>query len=161
MLREKLNHKSHHIEDLMKDRHDMGIHHPLKFKEDDLVMLYDSKVAKQKLHPSYRGPFIIVGLAGDHGTSYKLRQVDGTAIKRTFYGDHLKPFKQRTGHMLTGKEAQLASYQILRAGKAKHKVPSLTCNEVIISGVGEVEECECKEKREFYLEYEVGEGHLI
>jgi hypothetical protein len=90
-------------------------------------MLYDSKSAKKKMHPAYRGPFIVVGLGGFHSKSYHLRQVNSTAVLRSFYGDHLKPFKLRTGHLVTSYEQQLPTYQKLRAGKAKHKLPKSIC----------------------------------
>jgi hypothetical protein len=36
-------------------------------------MIYDQKSAKKKLHPVYRGPFIINRAGGDQGKSYTLR----------------------------------------------------------------------------------------
>jgi hypothetical protein len=86
-------------------------------------MLYDSKSAKKKMHPAYKGPFVVIRPRGFHSKSYHLRQVNNTAIPRSFYGDHLKPFKLRTGHLVTGYKQQLPTYQKLRARKAKHKLP--------------------------------------
>jgi hypothetical protein len=108
---------------VLKDRHDLGVRGQGSFSPGDLVMLYDAKSAKKKMHPAYRGPFVIVGPGGFHGKSYHLRQVNGTAIPRSFYGDHLKPFKLRTGYLVTGFEQQLPTYQNLRAGKARHRLP--------------------------------------
>jgi hypothetical protein len=56
-------------------------------------MLYDGKLAKKKMHPAYRGPFVIISLRGFHSKSYYLRQVNSIAIPKSFYSDHLKPFK--------------------------------------------------------------------
>jgi hypothetical protein len=87
----------------MKDRHDLGIKgRGHLFNPGDLVMLYDGKLAKKKMHPAYRGPFVIIGLGGFYGKLYHLRQVNGIAILRSFYRDYLKPFKLRTGHLVTG-----------------------------------------------------------
>ena len=89
----------------MKDRHDLGIKgRGHLFNPRDLVMLYDGKSAKKKMHPAYRGPFVIISPGGFYGKLYHLRQVNGTAIPRSFYGDHLKPFKLRTGYLVTGYE---------------------------------------------------------
>jgi hypothetical protein len=88
-----------------------------------MVMLYDQKSAKKKLHPAYRGPFVIAGFGRDHGKSYKLQQINGTLIPRTYYGDHFKPFRPRPKHLITGYERNLPQYQNLRAGKATHKLP--------------------------------------
>ena len=96
---------------VLKDRHDLGIKgRGHLFNPGDLVMLYDSKSAKKKMHPAYRGPFIVVGLGGFHSKSYHLRQVNSIAVLRSFYGDHLKPFKLRTGHLVTSYEQQLPTY---------------------------------------------------
>jgi hypothetical protein len=56
-------------------------------------MLYDSKLAKKKMHLAYRGPFVVVRLGGFYSKSYHLRQVNNIAILKSFYGDYLKPFK--------------------------------------------------------------------
>ncbi|POS81910.1 hypothetical protein EPUL_006021, partial [Erysiphe pulchra] len=106
-----------------KDRHDMGIRKELNFTDGTMVMLYDGKSAKKQLHPSYRGPFIISGKGGSHGKSYTLKQINGTPIPGTFYGDHLKPFVPRTGHLITSNEEELSLHQNIRAKKGFHKLP--------------------------------------
>ncbi len=73
-------------------------------------MLYDSKSAKKTLHPSYRGPFVVTGFGGSHGRSYTLRQINGEAIPRIYYADHLKLFKFRQGHLVTGTKEQFPAY---------------------------------------------------
>ena len=45
------------------------------------------------MHLAYKGPFIIVSLRGFYSKSYHLRQVNSTTILKSFYSDHLKPFK--------------------------------------------------------------------
>jgi hypothetical protein len=73
-------------------------------------MLYDSKLAKKKMHPAYRGPFIIISLGGFYSKSYHLRQVNSIAILKSFYKDHLKPFKLQTSHLVTSYKQQLLTY---------------------------------------------------
>jgi hypothetical protein len=73
-------------------------------------MLYNGKLAKKKMHLAYRGPFVVVGLGGFYSKSYHLRQVNSIAVLRSFYRDHLKPFKLRTGYLVTGYEQQLPTY---------------------------------------------------
>lgn len=63
------------------------------------------------------------GEAGTHGTSYKLRQINGKPIPRSFYGDHLKPFIMRSDHLITGDEEDFPEYQNIRAGRAKYNLP--------------------------------------
>jgi hypothetical protein len=73
-------------------------------------MLYDSKLAKKKMHLAYRGLFVIVRLGGFYSKLYHLRQVNGIAILKSFYGDYLKPFKLRIGYLVTGYKQQLLTY---------------------------------------------------
>ena len=65
-------------------------------------MLYDSKLAKKKMHLAYKGPFIVIRPRGFHSKSYHLQQVNGTTILKSFYGDHLKPFKLQISYLVTG-----------------------------------------------------------
>ena len=113
---------------VIKDRHNLGIKgRGHLFNPRDLVMLYNSKLAKKKMHLAYKGPFVVVSLGGFYGKSYHLRQVNSTAVLKSFYGDHLKPFKLRTSHLVTGYKQQLPTYQKLRARKAKHKLLKSIC----------------------------------
>jgi hypothetical protein len=121
--RQRVKSKSDYSKELQKERHDLGIRREYWFKGGDLVMIYDQKSAKKKLHPAYRGPFVINGASGDQGKSYTLRQVNGTAIPRMYYGDHLKPFRLRPDHLVTKKERLWPEYQNLRAGQGVHKLP--------------------------------------
>jgi hypothetical protein len=109
---------------VLKDWYNLGIKgRGHLFNPGDLVILYDGKSAKKKMHLAYRGPFIVVSLGGFHSKSYYLRQVNSTAVPKSFHRDHLKPFKLRTGHLVTSYKQQLLTYQKLRARKAKHKLP--------------------------------------
>jgi hypothetical protein len=108
--RQKIQHKSDYSKELQKERYDLGIRQEYRFKEGDLVMIYDQKSAKKKLHPVYCGLFIINGASGDQGKSYTLRQVNGIAIPRTYYRDHLKPFRLRPDHLITKKERLWPEY---------------------------------------------------
>jgi hypothetical protein len=90
-------------------------------------MLYDSKLAKKKMHPAYRGPFVIISLRGFYNKLYYLRQVNSITILKSFYKDYLKPFKLQTNHLVTSYKQQLLTYQKLRARKAKYKLPKSIC----------------------------------
>jgi hypothetical protein len=85
-------------------------------------MLYNSKFAKKKMHLAYKGPFIVISLRGFYSKSYHLRQVNSTTILKSFYKDHLKPFKLQTSHLVTSYKQQLLTYQKLCARKAKYKL---------------------------------------
>jgi hypothetical protein len=79
---------------VIKDRHNLGIKgRGHLFNPRDLVMLYNSKLAKKKMHLAYRGPFVVIGPRGFYSKLYYFRQVNSTPILRSFYGDYLKPFK--------------------------------------------------------------------
>jgi hypothetical protein len=101
-----------------KEIHDLGVKH-YAFEPGDLVILYDHGSANKKLHPAYRGPFEIADYSGDYGKSFKLQQLDGTPIPRTFYGDSLKLFKPRTGHLISKSDKDLIQYQNIRSRKGK------------------------------------------
>ena len=94
---------------VQKERHDLGVREQ-SFYAGQLVMLYDAKAAKKKLHPAWRGPFVITGFGGDHGKSYTLRQVNGALIPRSFYKDHLKPFQLCKGYLITSYEETIPAY---------------------------------------------------
>ena len=113
---------SDHQKQLRKERYDQGVRE-VSFTPGQLVMLYDSRSAKKKLRPAWRGPFVITGYGGDHFKSYTIRQIEGSAIPRTFHGDHLKAFRLREGYLSTGREQHLPIYQNIRLGTAKHKLP--------------------------------------
>ena len=46
---------------VMKDWHDLGVKSQGHFTPGDLVMLYDGKFAKKKMHLAYRGPLLLLG----------------------------------------------------------------------------------------------------
>ena len=73
-------------------------------------MLYNSKFAKKKMHLAYKGPFVIIKLRGFYSKSYHLQQVNSIAILKSFYSDHLKPFKLRIGYLVTCYKQQLLTY---------------------------------------------------
>jgi len=73
-------------------------------------MLYNSKLAKKKMHPAYKGPFVVISLGGFYSESYHLRQVNSTTILKSFYSDYLKPFKLRTSYLVTSYKKQLLIY---------------------------------------------------
>jgi len=105
-----------------KTRFDRGVRHR-SFTPGQLVMLYDKESSKKKLRPSWRGPFVITGPGGDHEKSFQIRQIDGTPIKFTYHGDHLKVFRLREGYLRTGEEESLPVYQNIRLGRAFNKLP--------------------------------------
>jgi hypothetical protein len=58
---------------VLKDWHNLSIKgRGHLFNPRDLVILYDSKLAKKKMHLAYRGPFVIIGLRGFYSKSYHL-----------------------------------------------------------------------------------------
>jgi len=73
-------------------------------------MLYNTKSAKKKLYPLYRGPFIITRFSSSYSRSYTLRQINSEAIPRIYYGDYLKLFKLRKGYLVTGTKEQFPVY---------------------------------------------------
>lgn len=132
---EEVRNASSWAKQVSKDRHDLGIRKELNFIDGSMVMLYDGKSAKKQLHPSYRGPFVISGKGGSHGKSYTLKQINGTPIPGTFYGDHLKPFVPRTGHLITSNEEEIALHQNIRAKKGFHKLPQrLRVDQITVNG---------------------------
>ncbi|POS82388.1 hypothetical protein EPUL_005646 [Erysiphe pulchra] len=121
-LQFKVLEKSNWQKMLQKERHDKGVHRRVIYKPGDLVMLYDQRNAKKKLAAAFRGPFVVKGKAGTHGTSYKLSQINGKSITRSFYRDHLKPFIMRSDHLIAGDEEDSPQYQNIRAGRAKYNL---------------------------------------
>jgi hypothetical protein len=105
-----------------KAKHDLGVNNH-EYTPGDLVFLYDSNSAKKKLHPSFRGPFRIASFGGDHYRSFKLEQLNREPIPHTFYGDHLRLFRPRTGHLITQTEESLPIYQNIRAGRTRFRIP--------------------------------------
>ncbi|KAI1005395.1 hypothetical protein K3495_g2820 [Podosphaera aphanis] len=121
-IRLVVNERSVARKEKAKERYDRGVRSCDKpYRLGDLVMLYDDAVAKQKLHESYRGPFRVSGFGSNRGHSYTLEQLDGREIKRKFHGDQLRLFILRTGHLITGEEAALLSYQNIRASRSKRR----------------------------------------
>lgn len=62
---------------------------------------------------------MIAGFGGDHGKSYRMRQINGKSIPRTYYGDHLKLNKPQEGYLGTRFEVELSSFQKIRLGRTK------------------------------------------
>ncbi|KAI0992840.1 hypothetical protein K3495_g15344 [Podosphaera aphanis] len=121
---------------VFKDRHDLGSCNELNFVDGSMVILYDGKSPKKQLHSSYRGPFIISGKDDSHGKLYTLKQINGTPIPGTFYGDHLEPFVPRIGNLVTGNEEELALHQNIRAKRGFHKLPQrLRVDHITVDGI--------------------------
>ncbi|KAI1002727.1 hypothetical protein K3495_g5475 [Podosphaera aphanis] len=97
------------------ERYNLGIFSIQTFSPGNLVMLYDEKVAKRKLHPAYRGPFKVTGFSGNNNRSYSLSQLDRSKIKNGFHGDQLKLFRPREGYLIPEFEHELEAYQNIRA----------------------------------------------
>ena len=95
----------------MKDRHNLSIKgRGHFFNPKDLVILYNSKLAKKKMHLAYKGPFVIISLRGFYSKLYYFRQVNSIAILKSFYKDYLKPFKLQTSYLVTSYKQQLLTY---------------------------------------------------
>jgi hypothetical protein len=96
---------------VLKDWHNLSIKgRGHLFNPRDLVILYDSKLAKKKMHPAYKGPFVIISPGGFYSKLCHLRQVNSIAIPKSFYKDYLKPFKLQTSHLVTSYKKQLLIY---------------------------------------------------
>lgn len=115
--------RSDRRKDLKAQIHDIGVRATQEYNPGDLVMLFDHREAGKKLRPSWRGPFVVVGLGGDMGKSYCLRQIEGTPIPRHYHGDALKPFRLREGYLVSKKEERLLIVQNIRLGTAAFKLP--------------------------------------
>jgi hypothetical protein len=96
--------------DRKKERHDLGVRGAHVYAPGDLAMLFDHRESGKKLRASWRGPFVVTGFGGDMHKSYTLRQIDGTPISRHYHGDSLKPFRVRTGRLITQEEEALPTY---------------------------------------------------
>ena len=88
--RERVIFKNEKYKESMKRQHDQGVKER-SFNLRDLCMLWDisMKGIGGKLQPRWRGPFIVEGYAGEHHTSYLLRQINGNKIMGSHHGDHL------------------------------------------------------------------------
>jgi hypothetical protein len=113
---------SDHRKSIEKERHDLGVNQ-VNYTPGQLVMLYDHKSAKKKLHPAYRGPFRIALFARDHKHTFHLQQLDQSPIPRSYSGDHFKLFQPRSGHLISQFEEALPVYQNIRASKGTHRLP--------------------------------------
>ncbi|KAI0996284.1 hypothetical protein K3495_g11896 [Podosphaera aphanis] len=109
--------------DLKAQIHDIGVRATQEYNPGDLVMLFDHREAGKKLRPSWRGPFVVVGLGGEMGKLYCLRQIEGTPIPRHYHGDALKPFGLREGYLVSKREERLLIVQNIRLGTAAFKLP--------------------------------------
>ncbi|KAK6585464.1 hypothetical protein PZA11_002191 [Diplocarpon coronariae] len=122
-IREVVDARSDLARQRTKERHDLGVHPDKTLVPGQLVMLFDERQSGKKLRAAWRGPFVIVGYAGEMGRSYTLRQIDGTNIRGHFYGDHLKAFRLREGYLVTSNEQELPVFQNIRLGNAAFKLP--------------------------------------
>lgn len=127
LKRRQVQEKALERSDWYKDRaaqfHDLGVRAPCEYNPADLVMLYDHQQAGKKLRPIWRGPFVVTGLGEDMGKSYSLRQVYGTPIPRSYYGDSLKRFRLREGYLVTREEEGLPVFQNTRLGRSAFRLP--------------------------------------
>ncbi|KAI0994668.1 hypothetical protein K3495_g13513 [Podosphaera aphanis] len=99
-----------------KECHDLVIRQK-NHEPNQLVMLYGKTSAGKKLHPRWRGLFVIVGPGGYHGKLYQIRQIDASVIPRIYYEDHLKLIKPREGYLRTGMEEVFPTFQRIRHGR--------------------------------------------
>lgn len=78
----------------------------------------------------------MLGKGSPHGKSYNIKQINGTPIPGTFYGDRLKPFLPQTGHLIISNEEKLALHQKIRNKKELHKLPHrLRVDQITADGV--------------------------
>ncbi|POS86061.1 hypothetical protein EPUL_002468 [Erysiphe pulchra] len=115
--------RSDRRKDQKAQQHDIGVRATQSYNPGDLVMLFDHREAGKKLRPSWRGPFVVVGFGRNMGKSYRLRQIEGTAIPRHFHENALKPFRLREGYLISEKEERIPVLQNIRLGIAAFKLP--------------------------------------
>jgi len=99
----------------MKRAYDKGVRaRNLSLK--DLIFLYQTRTGILKLR--LRGPFRIAKV-GEYGVSYKLRQMSGALIKRTYHGNNLERLIPRPGRLCTGYKEDFKPYQQLREPRSR------------------------------------------
>lgn len=68
---------------VQKEKHDLGVLQYRNYTPESLVMVYDHIHAKEKLHATYRGPFVATGYGGDNRKNFSI-QVNGETVKIRF-----------------------------------------------------------------------------
>ena len=105
-------------------RYDRGIRVALH-QIGDLVMLWQNPDQVPKLGNRWRGPFQISGYGGTHGRTFTLKQLNGSKIRGTFHGDHLKTFVPRLGYLADpATDATLPLQQTIRRSKLRKQTRS-------------------------------------
>ncbi|OBR02926.1 Pol polyprotein [Colletotrichum higginsianum IMI 349063] len=93
-------------------KHDQRVSTP--FRKGDFVMLaQDGK--PPKFEPRWRGPFVIKRRVGR--VTYRIEQLNGTAIPHDRHWDQLKVFQPRSGYLQLHSDLSLPFTQSLRRGK--------------------------------------------
>jgi hypothetical protein len=119
-LRSRALYNSNQAKALSKAAHDYGLTER-SFAPGDLVLLHDLKAKKKSFQPIFVGPFRVVGFGGSHDKSYVLEQLNKKPIPRIFYGDHLRLFVPRTGHLVPLFEESYPLQQNIRTGNYTKK----------------------------------------
>lgn len=101
--------------DRQKTRYDAGISSQT-FYLGQAVMLEDTsnKGKREKLVPTFRGPFVVTSYRGNYQRSYTLRQINSKKIRRHFYSNYLYLFQPRHSYLILLIEATVPEYQLLR-----------------------------------------------
>ncbi|KAF8164353.1 hypothetical protein K438DRAFT_1852479 [Mycena galopus ATCC 62051] len=92
-----------HIDDRERRRHDANEKtHPIQFEVGDLVQAYDPRLdtthrAERKFVLKWSAPRIVVSRMVN---SYTLANLNGTVLKRSFHGNHLRGFVVTPGSRL-------------------------------------------------------------
>lgn len=75
-------------------------------------MLEDTsnKGKREKLIPTFRGPFVVTSYRGNYQRSYILRQINSKKIRRHFYGNYLYLFQLRHSYLVLLIEATVPEY---------------------------------------------------
>lgn len=95
-------------------RYNRGVFRVQHFSET-MIMLYQKNVGKLK--SKWKKSFII-DAPGEHGVSWKLRQLNGRLIKHIYHEDHFKQFIPRTDYLAEEEEYQ-KSISLRRSRKKK------------------------------------------
>jgi len=97
-LKEDRNQAQRNIEKsqaYQKQRHDNKLKQVIKYKVNDLVLLYKSELkGRQKLIDPWKGPYYIHEILANG--AYKLRTMDRKVLKDPVNSDRLKLYHQRT-----------------------------------------------------------------
>ena len=141
-----------------------GVRH-IPLQVNDVVLRYDKVVAdidkslRTKLNYKWLGPYRIHSV--NQVGSFKLEEMDGVVLKRSFTGSQLKPFIKKTRFFMPTKEDETEDSEaedIIRAGSSVNH-QGQTPTQRVTRSMHETRQTELKEREEAERRHE--EGHQI